>query len=272
LLSDQRMIGDAEQYAVTAAIMARELGFPARVVFGFLPDDTGIVTGAMVTAWIEVNTAQYGWVTIDPNPPVRPIPEELPEEPDEVSRPQSVIQPPDEERDLTDNQTPVESQQDVPEGLDDWLIVLIAVGRVLGITLAVLAVVASPFLVIIAAKLRRRQLRRKAATPLQRITGGWRELEDAVVDHGYALPRHATRSELALTVGGERTLHVAEVADRAVFAPREPDAVEAASMWTAVDELTAALDEGKSRWERLRALVSVRSLGGRRRALRRVGR
>jgi hypothetical protein len=271
LLTDQRMIGDAEQYAVTAAIMARELGFPSRVVFGFLPDETGVVTGDMVTAWIEVNTAQYGWVTLDPTPPVRPIPEEEPEEPNEVSRPQSVIQPPDEDTDLNTNQSPVDTTQDAPEGLDGWVLVLLAVARVLGWSLLVVAIVLSPFVVIIAAKLRRRQLRRKAASPLQRISGGWREFEDAVVDHGYALPRHATRSELARTIGGDQTLQVATVADRAVFAPTEPSADEAAKMWTAIDELTAGLAAGKSRWQRLRARVSVRSLGGRRRALRRSG-
>ena len=271
LLTDQRMIGDAEQYAVTAAIMARQLGFPARVVFGFLPDDTGVVTGAMVTAWIEVNTAQYGWVTLDPTPPVREIPEEEPEEPSEVSRPQSVIQPPDEERDLTDNQTPVETTQDEQPAIEGWIVVLLAVVRALGWTLLALGIVAAPFIVIIAAKLRRRQLRRKARSPLAQISGGWHEFEDAVVDHGYALPRHATRSELALTVGGSRPLAVAEVADRAVFAPVEPDAAEAARLWASIDELTASLDEGKTRWQRLRARVSVRSLGGRRRVLRRGG-
>ena len=271
LLTDQRMIGDAEQYAVTAAIMARQLGFPARVVFGFLPDDTGVVTGDMVTAWIEVDTAQYGWVTLDPTPPVRAIPEEEPEEPSEVSRPQSVIQPPDEERDLTDNQAPVETTQDEQPAIEGWVIVLLAVARVLGWTLLALGILSSPFVVIVAAKLRRRQLRRKASSPLQRISGGWREFEDAVVDHGYALPRHATRSELARTVGGAQPLAVAAVADRAVFAPVEPDAAEAASLWQSIDELTASLDDGKSRWERLRARVSVRSLGGRRRVLRRGG-
>ena len=271
LLTDQRMIGDAEQYAVTAAIMARQLGFPARVAFGFLPDDTGVVTGDMVTAWIEVDTAQYGWVTLDPTPPVRAIPEEEPEEPSEVSRPQSVIQPPDEERDLTDNQAAVETTQDEQPAIEGWVIVLLAVARVLGWTLLALGILASPFVVIVAAKLRRRQLRRKASSPLQRISGGWREFEDAVVDHGYALPRHATRSELARTVGGAQPLAVAAVADRAVFAPVEPDAAEAASLWQSIDELTASLDDGKSRWERLRARVSVRSLGGRRRVLRRGG-
>ena len=65
LLTDQRMIGDAEQYAVTAALMARQLGFPARVVFGFAPEGAGgvaRVTGDSVTAWIEVDTAENGWV------------------------------------------------------------------------------------------------------------------------------------------------------------------------------------------------------------------
>ena len=37
LVTASRMIGDAEQYAVAAALMARQLGFPARVVFGFAP-------------------------------------------------------------------------------------------------------------------------------------------------------------------------------------------------------------------------------------------
>ena len=32
------MVGDGEQYAVAAALMAREIGFPARVVVGYLPD------------------------------------------------------------------------------------------------------------------------------------------------------------------------------------------------------------------------------------------
>lgn len=269
LLTDQRMIGDAEQYAVTAAIMARALGFPSRVVFGFLPDDTGVVTGEMVTAWIEVNTAQYGWVTLDPTPPVRPIPEEEPEEPNEVSRPQSAIQPPNEERDLSENQAPVETSQEDPLSPEGWVL-LLAIARVLGWSILVLAILISPFVVIIAAKLRRRQLRRKASSPLQRISGGWREFEDAVVDHGFALPRHATRSELARTVGGDETLRVATVADRAVFSPTDPSADEAASMWKSIDDLTAELDAGKTRWQRLRARVSVRSLGGRRRALRRT--
>ena len=266
LLSDQRMIGDAEQYAVTAAIMARVLGFPARVVFGFQPpEDAGDrveITGDMVTAWIEVNTAQYGWVTIDPNPPVREIPEEQPEDPSEVSRPQSVIQPPQEDRDLTDNQAPTETTQEEQPVPDAWVIVLLAVARVLGWVVLVAAILVSPFVVIIAAKLRRRYLRQRAASPLQRISGGWKEFEDAVVDHGFSPPRFATRSEVAATVGTAQSATVAAVADRAIFAPIEPDASEATELWKSIDELTASLSLGKTRWERIKARISVRSLGG----------
>lgn len=266
LLSDQRMIGDAEQYAVTAAIMARQLGFPARVVFGFLPPedpgDTVEVTGDMVTAWVEVNTAQYGWVTVDPNPPVREIPEEQPEEPSEVSRPESVVQPPDEDRDLTDNQTPTETTQEEQPVPEAWVLILLAIARVLGWVTLVAVILVAPFVVIIAAKLRRRQLRRKAASPLQRISGGWKEFEDAVIDHGFSPPRFATRSELAATVGSAQSATVAAVADRAIFAPIEPGADEAAELWKSIDELTASLALGKTRWERLKARISVRSLGG----------
>ncbi|HEU4807065.1 MAG TPA: transglutaminaseTgpA domain-containing protein, partial [Homoserinimonas sp.] len=99
LLTDQRMIGDAEQYAVTAALMAGQLGFPARVVFGFAPDDVnrdGVVTvhGEDISAWIEVNTSRFGWIALDPNPEPREIPEEEPEDPTQVARPQSPVQPP----------------------------------------------------------------------------------------------------------------------------------------------------------------------------------
>ncbi|MEO8093759.1 MAG: transglutaminase-like domain-containing protein, partial [Pseudolysinimonas sp.] len=70
LFTAPRMIGDAEQYAVAAALMARQLGFPARVVFGFVHAGSGSgaggdgvpIRGDDVTAWIEVNTAEYGWV------------------------------------------------------------------------------------------------------------------------------------------------------------------------------------------------------------------
>jgi len=265
LLTDQRMIGDAEQYAVTAALMARQLGFPARVVFGFAPDVASggatEVTGDTVSAWIEVDTLQSGWVTVDPVPPVRDIPEELPEEPTTVSRPQSVVPPQVVEPERPTDQTPQESAPDEPAALPAWLLVALAVARVLGWTVLAVAVVVSPFLVIVAAKLRRRRQRRRAATPLARISGGWLEYRDAVIDHGLTPEPTATRRELALAVGGTQPALLAAISDRAMFAPREPTAEEADKVWKAVAELSANLDRGTTRWQKLKARISTRSLG-----------
>jgi TgpA N-terminal domain/Transglutaminase-like superfamily len=266
LLSDQRMIGDAEQYSVTAALMARELGFPARVVFGFEPhnESTGSVqvTGDMVSAWIEVNTSKYGWVTIDPTPDAKKIPEEVPEQPRVVSRPQTIIPPPVEESPDQNLQPPTETTQNTNDQLAPWLVVLFAVLRILGWIALGLGLLVSPFLLVIAAKVRRRQLRRKAALPIQRISGGWSEFEDSVIDHGYAPPAAATRSEIAATVGGSAPLVLAGTADRAIFSPEDPEDETAKEVWASVAELEKSLDANRTRWQRIRARISIRSLGG----------
>ena len=260
LVTAPRMIGDAEQYAVAAALMARQLGFPARVVFGFLPRN-GEVRGEDVTAWIELDTAQYGWVAIDPVPEERPIPEEEPEEQSQVARPPSIVPPPPDRPDPQADQTAPDSTQDEPDSLDPVLAALLAIGRVVGIGLLVIAVLLAPFLFVIAAKARRRRLRRTAPDVVQRISGGWDEFADAVVDHGYATPPAATRSELAAVAGGLPSRVLAAVADRAVFAPERADPADAERVWDAVGDLRASLALGLTRRQRLRALVSLRSLG-----------
>jgi hypothetical protein len=267
LLTGQRMIGDAEQYAVTAALMAGQLGFPARVVLGFAPDDVGsngvaTVVGTDVSAWIEVNTSRFGWVAIDPNPEPREIPEEEPEDPTQVARPQSPVQPPPTEPDFTIEQVQPETSQEDAAVPNEVLAILLAIAQITGVVLLSLAVLLSPFLAVAAAKWRRRSLRRRAKSPITRVAGGWQEFEDAVVDHGYNPPPMPTRAEVARTVGGTRSLVLASVADRAVFSPDTTQEVEAEKVWRAVDELRQALGQGRTRWQRIKALVSVRSLGG----------
>jgi hypothetical protein len=255
------MIGDAEQYAVAAALMARDIGFPSRVVFGFDPASDR-VTGNDVTAWIEVNTAQYGWVGIDPTPPLRDIPEEIPDETSQVSRPPTVVTPPVVESDRLDRQTTPDSEQELPDDLDPVLQIVLAVLRVLGWLALAAAIVMAPFLVIIAAKVRRRRLRRSAATAIDRISGGWQEFEDAVVDHGLSPVASATRSEVATIVGGTQSQVLAAVADRAIFSPDDPPESDVEHVWNAVEDLRFALDDGLTRWQRLKARISLRSLGG----------
>jgi hypothetical protein len=240
--------------------MARQLGFPARVVFGFVPQD-GVVRGSDVTAWIEVDTAQYGWVAIDPVPEDRPIPEEEPEEENQVARPPSIVPPPPDRPDPQADQAAPDSAQEDPDQLDPLLAALLAALGVVGVGLLIIAAVLAPFALIVAAKVRRRRLRRNAPDTVQRISGGWDEFADAVLDHGFATPPAATRSELAAVAGGLPSRVLAAVADRAVFAPEHAKPADADRVWDAVGELRAALDLGLTRWQRVRALVSLRSLG-----------
>ena len=271
LFAGSRMIGDEEQYAVAAALMARELGFPARVVMGFdqktdAGDTTATTegpvtfTGADISAWIEVDTAQFGWVTIDPTPPVREIPDALPEEPTQVARPQAPVQPPVEEPEAPDDQVPPGAAANDTPTSDPLLQALLLAARILGWVGLAAALAAAPFLAIIGAKVRRRALRRRLASPLDRISEGWREFEDSVIDHGFDPQPASTRSEFAGIVGGVQPLVLAAAADRASFSPDAPDPREADLVWTAVDDLRAFLDEDVTRWQRLKAQVSLRSL------------
>ncbi|WP_158863975.1 transglutaminase domain-containing protein [Leifsonia sp. AG29] len=267
LLTDVPMLGDQEQYAVTAALMARQLGFPARVVVGFVapkgtpPGASVTLLGSDISAWIEVQTTT-GWVTVDPTPPQRPVPPKQPDQPTQITRPQTNVQPPVDDT-PQQNEEPPQAQVDStnPQPPNPIIETLLAVLAVVGWTALVLAVLAAPFLAVIAAKWRRRALRRSARTPAERIVGGWREFADAAVDHGYDPPPASTRVEFASTIGGSRAGALARVADRAVFSPIPPRADEADSVWAAVDDLRRQLDHRDTRWKRLVAAVSLRSLG-----------
>ena len=263
LFDDPVMVGDAEQYATAAALVADELGFPARVVMGFRAEADGSprpVTGADVTAWIEVDTARHGWVALDPNPEERPVPEDQVQDPSQVSRPESVVQPPPQDPQIRDVQSPPQSERETPDAPPAWLGVLLAVARVVGWVLLAVAVVASPFVAVVVAKARRRGRRRRRTDPVDRIAGGWDEFRDAVVDHGIPTPTSGTRSEIASAVGSSRAVVLARVADRAVFSPEPPPPEDADRVWAAVLDMRASLSRGLTRWQRLKAAVSVRSL------------
>jgi transglutaminase-like putative cysteine protease len=267
LLTDDPMVGDQEQYAVTAALMARQLGFPARVVVGFVaPADATTapvtLTGSDISAWIEVQTRGAGWVTVDPTPPIRPIPPKQPDTPTQISRPQTNVLPPvDDTQSQRDEPPQAQVDNNDQNNPDPLLAAILAVLTVVGWSLLGIALVSAPFLAVIGAKWRRRTLRRTALTSVDRISGGWREFADAAIDHGYDPPPSATRTEFARTIGGSRASALASVADRAVFSPLAPTPQEADTVWRAVDELRRALAKRQTRWRRFVALISLRSLG-----------
>ena len=67
--------GYCQQFAAAFALLARQLGFPARVSVGFLPGETTvsapgrfIVRGTHAHSWPEVFFEGYGWVPFEPTP------------------------------------------------------------------------------------------------------------------------------------------------------------------------------------------------------------
>ena len=68
--------GYCEQFAAAMAVMARELGIPARVAVGFLEpeqvdDDTWVYSSHDMHAWPELFFSGSGWVRFEPTPSTR---------------------------------------------------------------------------------------------------------------------------------------------------------------------------------------------------------
>lgn len=262
-------VGDDEQFAVAAALIAHELGFPARVVVGArlsstdstLPTcDAGECRPRDVSAWTEVQGVDGRWTPVDVTPQWAKSPslevtqQQDPENVTEV-RPDTVeeVIPPEpvQEDDALDD------DQSIEDGIDlTWLWMLLRIG---GIAVLSLLVVLGPFLAVIAAKAVRRRGRRRAPDPRDAIAGGWDEYVDAGVDSRHVLPPAPTRRETADAFATPGGIPLADAADRAVFSSATVSADEAAAFWRIVDEERRALRTRQSRWQRLRAAVSLRS-------------
>ena len=63
-LEGKQIIGDDEQYAATMALLANAVGVPARVSLDGTVEANGTVYGKDVRADVELDTAEYGWVTL----------------------------------------------------------------------------------------------------------------------------------------------------------------------------------------------------------------
>ena len=97
------------------------------------------------------------------------------------------------------------------------------------------------------------------------------EFADTALDHGITPPAAATRAEFANQVGSLPSRVLAAVVDRSTFAPETAEPEDAEHVWSAVDELRASLDQSTTRWGRIKARISVRSLGAVRWLERRAG-
>ncbi|MDU0325788.1 transglutaminase domain-containing protein [Microbacterium sp. KSW2-21] len=262
-------VGDDEQFAVATALIAHELGFPARVVVGMRlssPDsalptcEAGECRARDLVAWTEVEGDDGRWTPIDVTPQWEQSPslevtqQQDPENVTEV-RPDTVdeVVPPEpvqEDNSLDDDQR-------ADDGVDlAWLWPIL---RVTGLALLALLIVFGPFLAVVIAKAVRRRGRRRDPDPRSAIAGGWDEYVDAGVDAGRTVPRAPTRREVADAFATPSGARLADDADRAVFAGGAVTADEVAEFWSIVDAERRVLVRQRGFWRRVRAAVSLRS-------------
>lgn len=273
LLSAKQMVGDDEQYAVAMALMARELGIPARVVMGFYPDPqkpqaAGAVelTGDDVHAWVEVAFAGAGWVPFNPTPSEDNVP--IPPDPQPKSKPQpQVLQPPPPPQapaELPPDSAP--DAQDAEQNQQGFWAVLGPILLAIGIGLIPVTVLMLPLVLIAWLKLRRRKRRAGTGSPTDRISGGWSEVMSTAADLGTAVPAGATRRENAANLAeafpasGTTTVLLARRADQAVFAAGDPTDEQIRAFWADVDSSLQGMTGSVGFWRRQRARFSLRSL------------
>ncbi|MCT9820633.1 transglutaminase-like domain-containing protein [Microbacterium sp. W1N] len=267
-------VGDDEQFAVATAMIADQLGFAARIVLGArltAGDDAaipacvdGLCRGGNMTAWVEVQDADGSWTAVDVTPQHTDsvAPEDLQHRDPEVP---TEVRPDHADTVLPGEANPADAgPRDAPETADQVdLSALWAALRGGGIAVLALVIVLGPFLLVLLLKALRRRGRRGAGDVVERMTGGWDEFVDTAVDHGRTPPAHHTRQELAALYGdgahsGAATL--ATLADRSVFDVAPPPAAEADRFWEIVDAERTRFAAATTRWGRLRARLSLRSL------------
>lgn len=199
----QGRIGDEEQFAALTAVLAREIGIPARVVMGFEVSGsdagTATVTGDDVTAWVEVAFREPGsgtvrWERFDPAPDSDETLTQPEQKTTDKPQPQ-VPQPPPPPADPP-TPPPGATAEDQPDPPDPPEPAPLWVGYVSGTgLLAVL--VAATLGAIAGAKVLRRRHRRLRGAPGDRIDGGWREIVDLRTDLGRRSAPSDTRKETA---------------------------------------------------------------------------
>jgi hypothetical protein len=261
VLGDQ-LVGSDEQYAATFALLCNQAGFPARVVFGAIVPDGGVVKGQNISAWVEIETDQ-GWKAISPDvftPDRNRVPDQVPQTRSQDKNATNVP-PPNTAR--TDNNPTDTTEADLSgtkvtrPWWDGLLKTLLVILRLVGPPLLIVAAVLTAIAVT---KLVRRRRRRTAGTVSTRVAGAWRDVFDQCRDLGILVPRAGTRLEQARSIGRAEVTSFAVATNTATFGPDEPTAEDVASLWAAATSTRKQLLSSVGRWRRLVAGINLRSL------------
>lgn len=264
-------IGDDEQFATAAALIAMADGYDARVVVGMrlggeedgvpgVPACSASCTGRNVAAWVEARGADGVWAPLDVTPQVE-IPPTTLEEGEQLPEYPTIP----EERDAAESDPSIGTSESDPGSSQDRpgdeMALLWSILRVVLLSLAALVLIALLFLFIPVVKRIRRRRRRRAPEPETRALGAWHELIDARTDDGVRVPAGADRRTIALALDVPAARWAAWTADRAVFSREGIDGDDADELWRVVDEATAERRAAMGPWERIRARYSLASFG-----------
>ena len=259
---EQEPAGDDEQYAATMALMANDLGVPARVVVGAAVPASGVIMGADVHAWLELRTQDGTWQTLPTDrfmstdkPPVSHKQKEPDLQPGITVPPPVPVRPP---ATVGDPSPDSQSRRGQDHKAFDFTVprYLVAVAKYVGLPLLLVAAVLGG---IVLAKRRRRSLRRTRGTPARRLVSAYRELLDQARDLGHRVHAGHTRREQARAIGIDGFLAMAQSADAHVFGAAEPTDEVAAAYWADVDELRSDLTKSLTRWGRIKAAANLAS-------------
>ena len=224
-----------------------------------------VLSSADARVWPEVQLNDGSWIAYDPVPAdeaddgVPPPPEPQIQTP---AAPQPPIAPPPESD--SENQDEDEVVDTATEGALSTVLTWMIRGSV-ALTVVVLPVLIAAGL-IVGAKYRRRRRRLRAHDPADRIRGAWASATDALVDAGLVIERSNTDFEIA-SIGtpfapdaSAELRRLATMSSSATFGtPRYPDLLAEESL-RCLGSIEQAVESVRTRWQRLRWRLSLRSL------------
>jgi transglutaminase-like putative cysteine protease len=261
--------GTREQFVTAFVLMTRSLGLDARVATGFVvpPEALGpslVIDSSMASTWPEVHFDDVGWVPFDPVPQIRATEDEEPEPQPDAQTPaaaQPPIAPPTDDVDPTD-----EEASEAITGSDRWAGVRRWLVRgAIGSTVALL-----PLLLlvgtIIGIKRRRRRRRLSAADPVVRVRGVWANATDSLVDAGMTIAPSWTDDTIATAavplapMAPQEIQLLAAMSTQVTFGSTGDAAALADEAVLAAGAVDRAIRDDRTRWQRLRWRLSLRSL------------
>jgi hypothetical protein len=261
------VVGNDEQYAALMALLANRIGVPARVVFGAIVPEGGVVTGADVHAWVEVQVADGSWRTLptdlfmDFDAPAEEQTTRRQQLSGSMVPPPAPIPPPSTAGEQNDADMKVRKHKSTAKADTDEVPgeVSIWVGRAVRYVVVPLTAVTILLSSIVMAKLVRRRRRRTRQKVSARFVGGWRELVDHARDLGQPIPVGAgvTRREQSRELASPSAVALAQRADSHVFGPRLPRPRDAESYWRAVDAERRAMSTEVGLSRRVRAALNL---------------